>query len=594
MARQSLPHRRPPVPRLVAWGVVVALAGFPALGQPALPRVVVNGRAVTTDPPPSFRGGVLFAPLEDLLEPYGARAEWDSATRTAHVYGPRGNRVILRSGDRYATVDGVLRAMPAPPQVQGDRLLVPVEFLFRSLGAWVKWEEVEGTLHVASQVLRLVFDPTPGGLRMEVDATGPIQVRTTVLTQPDRLVVDLVNAVSRIEAREVILRQFGVQRVRVAQFQTKPYVTRVVLDLEAALDVQVVSSVPPLALILLPRAAAQPLGPPPSPPAPAPVQSDLPVQSPAPAASPSLQPPSPEPGTTTSGPRILEVTVERQVGRIRIVVVGDRPLDYQVRELPEPDRVVVDIPGIFVPVKQELTPGGPVEVVRAAQFQTDPDVARVVVQWQVRTRYEVVAEEGGRRLVVVVDELPVVAPRGGHLVAIDPGHGGKDPGAVGATGLVEKDVVLDIGLRLREALHRQSVRTVMTRETDVFVDLADRVAIAMRAGATVFVSVHANATTRGVIRGVETYYLRPNSLLLATWIQEELGRSLGIPDRGVRTANFKVLRDSPVPAVLVELGYLTNVEDEALLRTPAFRQRAAEAIARGVVRFTSRLPVPQP
>jgi len=134
----------------------------------------------------------------------------------------------------------------------------------------------------------------------------------------------------------------------------------------------------------------------------------------------------------------------------------------------------------------------------------------------------------------------------------------------------------------------------MTREADVFVDLADRVPLALQAGATVFVSVHANASTRGVIRGAETYYLKPNSLQLATWIQEEMGRSLGIPDRGIRTANFKVLRDSPVPAVLVEIGYLTNLEDEALLRTPAFRQKVAEAIARGVVRFTSQVPALQP
>jgi len=587
MARRSRPDRRSRVPRLLAGGLVLALAGVPALAQPAPPSVVVNGRTVATDPPASFQGGVLFAPLEGLLEPYGARSEWDPTTRTAQVHGPRGTRVVLRSGDRYATVDGELRPMPAAPQVQGAKLLVPVEFLFRALGAWVKWEESERTLHVASQVLRLVFEPTPGGLRMQVDATGPVQVRTTSLSQPDRLVVDLVNAVSRIETREVTLGQLGVQRVRVAQFQTKPYVTRVVLDLEAALDVEVASSAPAPVLMLRPRAAAQTTGPS------APAPSAAPFQSPTPAAPPS-PPPSPEPAAGTSGPRILEVAVERQVGRIRIVVVGDRPLDYQVRELPDPDRLVVDIPGVFVPVKQELNPGGPVEVVRAAQFQTDPDVARIVVQWQVRSRYEVVTEEGGNRLVVVVDELPVAVARGGHLVAIDPGHGGKDPGAIGATGLVEKDVVLDVGLRLREALHRQSVRTVMTRETDVFVDLADRVAIAMRSGATVFVSVHANATTRGVIRGVETYYLRPHSLLLATWVQEELGRSLGIPDRGVRTANFKVLRDSPVPAVLVEVGYLTNVEDEALLRTAAFRQRAAEAIARGVARFVSHVPAPQP
>jgi N-acetylmuramoyl-L-alanine amidase len=556
--------------------------------------VVVNGQLLRLDPAPAFRGGVLLAPLEGLLEPYAATGGWDRLTRTAQVVGPRGTRVVFRAGDRVAVVDGQTRLLPAPPEVVAGRLLVPVEFLFRALGAWVKWEEAESTLHVASQVLRLVLDRAAGGLRVQVEATGPVQVRTALLSQPDRLVVDLINAASRIETREVTLGESGVRRVRVAQFQVKPYVTRVVLDLDAPVDVEVASSAPEVVLWLRPRPATVASGPSP-PAAPTPTPSPEAVAAPSPSPSPPVPSPAPSPSAPASDtPKILEVSVERQVGRLRVVVQGDRPLDYQARELPDPDRLVLDIPGVFVPVKQELAVGGPVEVVRAAQFQTDPDVARVVLQWQTRTRYELVLEEGGSRLVVVVDDVPSQPPRGGHVVAIDPGHGGKDPGAIGATGLVEKDVVLDVGLRLRDALRRQGVRTVMTRESDVFVDLADRVPIALRAGATVFVSVHANATTRGVIRGVETYYLKPTSVLLATLIQEELGRSLGIPDRGIRTANFKVLRDSPVPAVLVEVGYLTNLEDEALLRTPAFRQRVAEAIGRGVVRFISQVPALQP
>ncbi len=581
-------------PRALCAAVAVVLLGLPALAQLPGPAVVVNGRNVVSDPPPAFRQGVLVAPLDAVLEPYGATSRWDPLTRTAQVVGPRGTRVVLRAGDRVALVDGQTRLLPAAPEVVGGRLLAPLEAVFRALGAWVKWEESEATLHVASQVLKLVVDRASDGLRVQVDATGPVQVRTASLTQPDRLVVDLVNAVSRIETREVNFGELGVRRIRVAQFQTKPYVTRVVLDLEAPLDVEVSGSPVPVVLWLRPR----------------PLQAQSPAPSPQPAAStpePAVTPPEPSPAVpppTPTGspsppaapdvPRILEVAVERQVGRLRVVVLGDRPLDYQARELGDPDRLVLDIPGVFVPVKQEVAVGGPVEVVRAAQFQTDPDIARVVIQWQARTRYHVLVEEGGSRLVVVVDEPPTQPPRGGHVVAIDPGHGGKDPGAIGATGLVEKDVVLDVGLRLRDVLRRQSVRTVMTREADVFVDLADRVPIALRAGATVFVSIHANASTRGLIRGVETYYLKPNSLQLATWIQEEMGRSLGIPDRGIRTANFKVLRDSPIPAVLVEVGYLTNLEDEALLRTPAFRQKVAEAIARGVVRFISQVPALQP
>lgn len=594
MAQQTARPGRPSSRPALWVGLVVVCLSLPAGAQPSSPAVVVNGRTPSLEPPPVFRAGVLLAPLEGLVEPYGASSRWDPLTRTAQVAGPRGTRLVFRAGDRVALVDGEPRVLPVAPELAGGRLLVPAEFLFRALGAWVKWEPTEGTLHVASQVLRLVLDRAPGGLRLQVEATGPVEVRTAVLSQPDRLVVDLVNAASRIETREVSLGESGVRRVRVAQFQVKPYVTRVVLDLDAPLDVEVVSGAPDVVLWLRPRTqAAAATGPPASPPGftPPAASPEPAATSPDPQTVPPVGSPAPPPGPDV--PRILGLSVERQVGRVRVVVQADRPLEFQVKELPDPDRLVLDIPGVFVPVKQELAVGGPVEVVRAAQFQTDPDVARVVVQWQARTRYEVQLEDGGSRLVVVVDELPVPPPRTGHVVAIDPGHGGKDPGAIGATGLVEKDVVLDIGLRLRDVLRGQGVRTIMTREADVFVDLADRVPIALRAGATVFVSVHANATTRGVIRGVETYYLKPNSVQLATWIQEELGR-LGIPDRGIRTANFKVLRDSPIPAVLVEVGYLTNLEDEALLRTAAFRQRVGEAIARGVVRFIRHVPALQP
>jgi hypothetical protein len=195
----------------------------------------------------------------------------------------------------------------------------------------------------------------------------------------------------------------------------------------------------------------------------------------------------------------------REVGRFRIVVQGDRPLSFQETTLRDPPRLVLDLPGVFVPVKQELVVGGPVEVVRAAQFQVCPEITRVVIQWRTPVPYRISTEEGGRQVVVMIEEAkPSALLRSGHVVAIDPGHGGTDPGAIGVTGLVEKDVVLDVSLRLRAFLERQGVRVVMTRETDVFVDLGARVPIALREGATVFVSIHANASVRSVIRGVET------------------------------------------------------------------------------------------
>jgi N-acetylmuramoyl-L-alanine amidase len=578
------------------------LVSSPASGQAPPPRLVVLGQELRTSPPPVLRDGTVFAPVDQAFAPYRAEVWWDPARRVAEITGARGERIVLRTNDPFATVGTDLRRLPAPPFLLGERLFVPVEFVYRALGAWVAWEVDEGTLHVAAQVLRLVFDRTPEGVRMQVEATGPVEARTARLQDPERLVIDLLHAASRIETKEAEIGIGGVRRVRVAQFQVKPYITRVVLDLDAPLGTEVqrgpgfdlwiaLRPESPPASAGVSASAPEPTPAPSAEPV-APPESDVgPTPLPLPEATPEVRrssggtPPSPEPAT----PRVLGVFAVRDAQEFRILVEGSTSLSFREFTLRDPPRLVLDIPGVFVPVKQEFRVGGPVEIVRAAQHQ--PDVTRIVVQWRTPVPYRITVEDGGRRIVIAVAEAQLPRPpRGAHVVAIDPGHGGTDPGAIGIGGLVEKDVVLDVALRLRTFLLAQGVRVVLTREGDTTVDLSNRVPIAVRSGATVFVSVHANANTRGVIRGSETYYLKPDGLPLATSIQDELSRHLGIPDRGVRQANFKVLRDSPVPAALVEIGYLTNPLDASLLRTAAFRLRASEAIGRGILRFLRTAP----
>jgi N-acetylmuramoyl-L-alanine amidase len=422
-------------------------------------------------------------------------------------------------------------------------------------------------------------------------------------------VVDLHGGAFRLPDQDRAVGDAGVVRVRAGQFQTKPYVTRVVFDLDRAVDARVLTAPDSFGLVLevrplgAPAVQIRPPAPPgAAPPAPLPPAEGTlgpPVAPAPPAAASVLEPPStheapvppaaplPEDGI----PRVLQVRVEQLSARFRVVVEGTTPLAYTVRELPEPDRIVVDVAdAVFVPVKQEIpVAGGVVEEVRAAQFQTEPNVTRVVVVLRRKAAYTVSAGgDAGQFLVVEIPEPSLRAP----VVAIDAGHGGRDPGAIGPTGLQEKDVVLDIAQRVRELLVRAGVRVVMTRETDTYVDLPDRPRTAKQQGASVLVSIHANASTRSAVAGSETYYLSPQSLVLAQLIQEELGRVPGLANRGVRTANFLVLREADMPAVLVEVAYLSNADEEARLRQAAFRQRLAEAIGRAVQRFLAVFPVP--
>lgn len=218
-------------------------------------------------------------------------------------------------------------------------------------------------------------------------------------------------------------------------------------------------------------------------------------------------------------------------------------------------------------------------------------------------------------------------------IVIDPGHGGHDTGTIGPHGLEEKDLVLDVALRLGKLLEqRLGADVVYTRQDDTFVPLEERTAIANQAQADLFVSVHANSSHDPDARGVETYYLnfttssdalevaaRENAvsdqsihqlqqLVKTIALQEKVeesrefaadvqhslyaglaGRSAAIRDRGVKKAPFVVLIGAQMPSILAEISFVSNPQDEHKLRSPAYRQRIAQSLYRGISRYASGL-----
>ena len=189
--------------------------------------------------------------------------------------------------------------------------------------------------------------------------------------------------------------------------------------------------------------------------------------------------------------------------------------------------------------------------------------------------------------------LPEV-DRGRFKVVIDPGHGGPDPGAVGIANLRETDVVLDVGLQVAQLLQAKGVQVLMTRTSEVDVDLPPRAALANSSGADLFLSIHANALsmTRPDVNGIETFYFEsPRARGLAQAVQDEvLAVSPGSPDRGARTARFYVIRRTVMPSALVELGFVTGQLDSPRLADPAHRRRLALAISRGLLNVLRQGP----
>jgi N-acetylmuramoyl-L-alanine amidase len=167
-------------------------------------------------------------------------------------------------------------------------------------------------------------------------------------------------------------------------------------------------------------------------------------------------------------------------------------------------------------------------------------------------------------------------------VVIDAGHGGFDRGGIPGQRIPEKEMTLDVAQRLKGLLAASGYRVVMTRDSDVFVPLPTRVAIANSYQNGIFVCIHFNSATRIGADGIETYFYSRNSLPLASAVHYFVAGGAPSPNRGVRRRGYYVLRKTKIPAVLVECGFLTNPNEGQYAQSPSYRQKLAEEIAAGV------------
>ena len=287
--------------------------------------------------------------------------------------------------------------------------------------------------------------------------------------------------------------------------------------------------------------------------------------------------------------------------RLAVVITPKHHNPYKVFTLSGPDRVVIDIlsvPEPVVPVP-EKKPEKRRDQTRKTEKKKKPESA------------------------------PVEPVTGIRTIVIDPGHGGKDPGAIGASGLTEKEVVLDVSRRLRTLIRqRLKKKVILTRDTDVFIPLGQRAALANRAGADLFISVHVNAAEDHDLRGVETYLFgRPTdaaagalaarenaeddkamrdfekiilddmqrdftlnaALTLAHFTQaafvERIVPKYHTTSLGVKHAPFYVLSKTKMPAILAEIAFVSHPAEEARLARPSYRQEIAETFFAGVAAY---------
>ena len=405
--------------------------------------------------------------------------------------------------------------------------------------------------------------------RIAVEVSGTFLYRSDRLHNPERVYYDILNARPRIDSKRIYTESVDdtlLKRLRVAE--TTPGVTRVVLELADKVEAVPSVLINPSRLIIELHVATEPVT--------TPLVSE--------ATPPQLQPPAQLP----PAPK-LPVTADATVP---VLPVAPPVLP------PAPARPVT--PAIVAPA-----PARSAEVAKSARLTT-----------------------GGESSMVRALGLKI------NRVVIDPGHGGHDEGTSGPKGLLEKDLVLDVAQRLGKLIEqRMGSEVIYTRTDDTFVPLEGRTELANEKKADLFLSIHANSSPAAPrVTGIETYYLnftqskdslevaaRENAtsdktvfdlrdLIQKITLQEKAEESRefaeriqaslyslsarnfpGEKNRGVRKAPFVVLIGANMPSVLVEIGFLTNPKEESLLRKPDYRQKVAEALYRGIGRYTDGL-----
>ena len=335
----------------------------------------------------------------------------------------------------------------------------------------------------------------------------------------------------------------------------------------------------------------------------------------------------------------------------RIVVDLSEPVEFSKKQISNPDRLYFDLQNTTIAkeIRNSLPVGdGILKVVRAGQF--NPDTVRVVLDLEEISEFNVFILDNPARLVIDVHGKEKIKKPDTSIskrkIVIDAGHGGHDPGAVGLRGLYEKDIVLDIALKLKKILSTDPLNEVfLTRETDIFIPLEERTAIANKKGADFFVSIHANASPSRKAKGVETYLLnwtddeeamkvaarenqislkkmkamnrkvqtdvldiiksdlvrqnkRDESVKLAHHIQKSLVSALdsgykNTVDLGVKQALFYVLFGAKMPSVLVEVSFISNPGEEKLLSKESYRMQIAESVAEGLNKYITSVPAVQ-
>jgi len=545
--------------KLALYSLVALMLAGPVLAQapPPLaplppPQVLLAGRKLDLQPAPVVRDGALVGPWGALARAMGARVSWYADESLLTITGPAGKRLQVQPGQPLVIGKDKVALTPPAMLIEG-KLVGPLKPLIEALDVILRWDSKTQQARLWGKVLRLQTRGDEEGVGVSVVTSLPVSPTLQAAPAPRRSFIDLPGILTGGQPDVNYVNLSGLLRVRCGQLTKDPPVTRVVLDL--ADDA--------------PAAQYQPR------------EDDLGGR----IVVGRLD--GDEPIIERLQPKLLKVlAASHEPDTLTVTAFVSDPIEPVYDVLRQPYRVLLDLAGAetaacLMPAATQLPFLGEIKLMAQG---------RLVLYMDELVPFTVTALRDPDRLQLAFrrDRLA------GKKIMVDAGHGGKDSGARGQT-LLEKNINLDVAKRTAQRLALMGAHPVMTRDSDVFIGLYDRPRMTNELPADLFVSIHCNATgSSWVGTGTGTYYCHPQSKELAVVMQDALAPVLRRQDTGVHRERFCVVRETQIPAVLVELLFIDNPVEEKLLAMPEVRQQAAAGICEGLRRYLEGTKSPAP
>ncbi|MCS7244185.1 MAG: N-acetylmuramoyl-L-alanine amidase [Candidatus Calescibacterium sp.] len=472
------------------------------------------------------------------------------------------------------------------PLIHEEKIHIPFSSVNNQIGVSPIFDYDKGKIYLYPQIKDISVSEDS----VVINGAKEIKIQKNFyLNDPLRFVIDLQDCVLSPDLfrQKILSSNDYIYQIRVSQFNEMPAIVRIVIELKQGQKVKNIARILPNQVQLIfsdrtPELYAKVKG------------YDYNVKS------------------NEEQIRIYQITPFQSGNNLSISINIDKSVNYTINKLDD-GRWYIDLYNTVLNVSaNEIdTVSDFVKNIRYSQHQTSPfPITRIVITPRENFKLNISLDSisnTGRLLNFLISykreqqqinfDEQILANTKGKVVVIDPGHGGKDPGAVNRSlGIQEKDITLKISMLIQEKLEKAGYKVILTRKGDYELtnspvdseELQARVNVGKNNKASLFVSVHINASTYSFANGVMTFYTKDIDYALAQYIHSELVKTNIFDDKGIRQANFYVLKYNPLPAVLLELGFITNYNDAVKLMSYENLQKLANAIAKGINNYLNK------